>query len=415
MLRPIEMAIALRYLRSRNKNRFVSFISLISVVGIAVAVAVLITVLSAMNGFEYEVRQRILSVLGHATITGIDGPIMDWPALQRAAKMVPGVRASAPFVSGEAMLVGRSAVKGVEIRGIDPTQELATSALASLLQSGSFECLADGQYRAIIGGELANRLQLKPGDDFVLMAAEGITTPAGVMPRMRHFRVCGIFYAGMYEYDQGLVFTNLRDAARLFRTGRGVTGVRLSFDNPNEAPAGVRAVANAFGGGVYVTDWTREHVNFFRSIELTKSIMFVILLLVVAVAAFNIISTLVMVVREKRGEIAILRTMGSAPAGVMAIFVLQGTFIGLAGTAVGVGLGTVVSENLAHIVRALEEILDTRFLAPDVYFISDFPTQLLWSDVAVIAAVALVLAVASTLYPAWRGAVTPPAEALRNA
>jgi lipoprotein-releasing system permease protein len=414
MLRPIEFAIASRYLRSRNKNRFVSFISLTSVIGIALAVAVLITVLSAMNGFENEVRQRILSVLGHATITGIDGPIMNWAQLQDTARQNAGLRASAPFVSGEAMLVGRSEVKGVEVRGIDPVQELATSALAGLLKAGSFDCLVAGSYQAIIGSELAERIKLKLGDDFVLLAAEGITTPAGVMPRMRHFRVCGIFYAGMYEYDQGLVFANISDVGHVLRTGSGVTGVRLSFFNPNDAPLRVRDIAQAFGGGVYVTDWTREHVNFFRSIEITKSIMFVILLLVVAVAAFNIISTLVMVVREKRGEIAILRTLGAAPRGVMGIFMLQGTLIGVVGTTLGVVLGAAISLNLAYIVRALERALDMRFLAPDVYFISDFPTQLLWTDVVLIGSVALCLAVAATIYPAWRGSLAPPAEALRN-
>jgi len=413
MQRPIEFAIALRYLRSRSKNRFVSFISLMSVAGIAVAVAVLIAVLSAMNGFEHEVRTRILSVLAHGTVTGTEGRIADWRELQRIANAYPGVIASAPFVSGEAMLVGDTAVKGVEVRGIEPEHELRTAALGRLLRQGDFRALKPGGFDMVMGQALADLLKVKVGDDVVVMVPEGIATPAGVVPRMRRFHVTGIFYAGMYEYDRGLVFMHMADAARLFRMGDAVSGLRLSVENPAEASQTVYGVARAYGGGVFVTDWTREHVNFFRSIELTKSIMFVILLMVVAVAAFNIVSTLVMVVREKRGEIAILRTLGAAPRAVVAIFMTQGALIGVAGTVIGVLLGVVVAANLDVLVGMLEQVLGMKFLAPDVYFISDFPTQLQWSDVAVIAGIALGLALTSTLYPAWRGAAMPPAEALR--
>lgn len=413
MLRPIEIAIALRYVRSRSKNRFVSFISMMSVAGIALAVAVLITVLSAMNGFEHEVRNRIVNVLGHATITGLEGRIADWPVLMRTALGDPAVVAAAPFVRGEAMVVGNRAIKGVEVRGIEPAQELATSTLEPLLREGDFHALRPASFGIVIGQVLAELLDVRVGDTVIMLVPEGIATPAGVVPRMRRFRVEGIFYAGMYEYDQSLVFVNVADAARLFRMQDSVSGIRLAFSDPALAPAGVIDVARAYGGGVFVSDWTREHVNFFRSIQLTRSIMFVILLLVVAVAAFNIVSTLVMVVREKRGEIAILRTLGAAPRAIVGIFMTQGTIIGVAGTLLGVGLGVLVATNLDHLVGVVESILGTKFLAPDIYFISDFPTQLKWTDVSVIAAIALGLALSSTLYPAWRGAAMPPAEALR--
>ncbi len=413
MLRPIEFAIALRYVRSRSKNRFVSFISLMSVAGIALAVTVLIAVLSAMNGFEHEVRNRILGVLAHASITGLDGRIQDWGRLLEVAHGDREVVASAPFIRGEAMVVGDTAVKGIELRGIEPEEELATAAIGQLLRRGDFRALRPGGYGIVIGAALADLLKVKVGDSVVLLVPQGIATPAGVVPRMRRFRVEGIFYAGMYEYDRGLGFVHIADAARLFRMGDTVSGVRLAFADARLAPQGVVRVAQAYGGGVYVSDWTREHTNFFRSIELTKSIMFVILLMVVAVAAFNIVSTLVMVVREKRGEVAILRTLGAAPRAIVAIFVAQGALIGVAGTVLGVVLGVAVAENLDMLVGLVERMLGMKFLAPDIYFISDFPTQLQWSDVAMIAGTALVLALISTLYPAWRGAAMPPAESLR--
>jgi lipoprotein-releasing system permease protein len=413
MLRPFELAFALRYVRSRAKNRFVSFISLMSVCGIALAVAVLITVLSAMNGFQHEVRDRILKVLAHGTITGIDGRLQEWRDLQEVAGRYPGTVASAPFISGQAMLVSKAAVKGVEVRGIEPEQELATADLRPLLRVGEFGALRPGGYDMVIGQALAELLRVGVGDSVVLLVPEGMATPAGVVPRMRRFHVRGIFYAGMYEYDRGLVFVHIADAGRLFRFGEAVTGLRLAFRDPGQAPAAVRTIARDGGGGVYVTDWTREHTNFFRSIQLTRSIIFVILLLVVAVAAFNIVSTLVMVVREKRGEIAILRTLGAPPRAILGIFVSQGTLIGVTGTALGVALGVVLSLNLDLLVGLAEQVLGTKFLAPDIYFISDFPTWLRWTDVAMIAGIALTLAFSSTIYPAWRGAAMPPAEALR--
>lgn len=413
MLRPYELAIALRYVRSRNKNRFISFISVISMAGIALAVAVLIMVLSVMNGFESEVRNRILQIVAHASITGLDGRISDWQSLANLAGKDSEVNAVARFVDGQAMLLGPAEIRGVQLRGVDPATELKTSALGSLMVAGTLESLKPGAFGIVIGRTLAEQLGVKVGDSLIMLVSQGITTPAGVVPRMRRFRVTGVFYAGMYEFDRGLVFINIGDAQRLLRFGEDVSGVRLAIRDPLRATTVVRAVANAWGGGVYVTDWTREHGNFFRSIQLTRSIVFVILLLVVGVAAFNIVSTLVMVVRDKRGEIAILRTLGATPAAILTVFVLQGAVVGVVGTVVGVVAGVAGAWNVSAIAAFIERVSGFQFLAPDVYFISELPSLLLWTDVWQVAGIALVLGLVSTIYPAWRGAVTAPAEVLR--
>ncbi len=413
MLRPYELAIALRYVRSRNKNRFISFISVISMAGIALAVAVLIMVLSVMNGFEAEVRDRILQIVAHASITGLDGRVSDWRSLAAVAAKDPEVQAVARFVDGQAMLLGPAEIRGVQLRGVDPATELKTSALGSLMVAGTLDGLKPGAFGIVIGRTLAEQLGVTVGDNLIMLVSQGITTPAGVVPRMRRFRVTGIFYAGMYEFDRALVFTNISDAQRLLRFGEDVSGVRLAIRDPLRATTVVRGVANAWGGGVYVTDWTREHGNFFRSIQLTRSIVFVILLLVVGVAAFNIVSTLVMVVRDKRGEIAILRTLGATPAAILTVFVLQGALVGVAGTLVGVVAGVLGAWNVSAIAAFIERVTGFQFLAPDVYFISELPSRLLWTDVWQVAGIALVLGLVSTIYPAWRGAVTAPAEVLR--
>ena len=414
MLRPYELAIALRYVRSRNKNRFISFISVISMAGIALAVAVLIMVLSVMNGFESEVRNRILQIVAHASITGLDGRISDWRSLAAVAGQNPQVIAGARFVDGQAMLVGPAEIRGVQLRGVDPASELKTSALGSLMVAGTLEALEAGSFGIVIGKTLAEQLHVTVGDSVIMLVAQGTITPAGVVPRMRRFHVTGVFCAGMYEFDRALVFVHIADAQRLLRFGEDVSGLRLAIHDPLQAPTVVRAVANAWGGGVFVTDWTREHGNFFRSIQLTRSIIFVILLLVVGVAAFNIVSTLVMVVRDKRGEIAILRTLGASPAGILTIFVLQGALVGLVGTLVGTVAGVLGAWNVSAIATVIERITGFQFLAPDVYFISELPSRLVWADVWQIAGIALFLGLVSTIYPAWRGAVTAPAEVLRH-
>ena len=414
MLKPVELAIALRYLRSKNKNRFISFISLTSVSGIGIAVAVLIVVLSVMNGFEYEVRARILKVVAHGAITGIDGKLEDWPRIERIVAAHPETVSVARFISGQGMLVGDAGIRGVEVRGVDPAEELRTSGIGDLMSRGRIESLEPGKFRIVIGAELADMLGVGLGDKLILMISQGVVTPAGLVPRMRRFEVSGIFSAGMYEYDRGLVYMNVDDAARLFRFGQAVSGIRLKVADPLRAPVIVRSIAESLGRDVFITDWTRQHANFFRSIQLTKSIIFVILLLVVAVAVFNIVSTLVMVVREKGAEIAILRTLGASPVGVLVIFVIQGGLIGVIGTLFGAVSGVAIALNLDWIVAGIEHLIGFRFLAPDIYFISDFPSRVRPGDVVQISAIAMLLAFASTLYPAWRGAAAAPAEALRH-
>jgi len=414
MFRPVELFVALRHLRSRDRSRFASFISLISVLGIALAVAVLIVVLSVMNGFEYEVRERILAVISHGSITGLDGELADWRELQQAAVEDPGVLGVAPFVSGQGMLVSDSGSAGIELRGIDPELEATVSSAAQLVVDGQLESLEAGEYRIVLGKVLAERLGVGVGDNVILMTTQGTITPVGLLPRMRRFQVVGLMYAGMYEYDRSLAYLHIDDAARLMRLRDAVSGVSLRVGEPMRAPDVVRSVARSYGGAVYVSDWTRLHANFFRSIQLTKSIIFIILLMVVAVAAFNIVSTLVMVVKEKAAEIAILRSMGASAQSILWIFVAQGSFIGLAGTLLGLVGGLLLAFNIGSLVSGLESMLQIQFVAPDVYFISELPSKVNSSDIWQICLVAVLLAVMATIYPALKAAWSNPAQALRH-
>ena len=414
MRAPYEWFVGSRYLRSGHRNRFISFISLISMLGLALGVAVLIVVLSVMNGFELELRQRILSMTSHATLMGLEGRLDDWQRIRTRALENPAVVAAAPYIEDQGMLVNGEQVSGAQVRGIVPAEEESVGSLGSRMSSGRLEDLEPGSYRIVLGSALAEELGVKVGDALVLVVARGNATPLGVVPRMRRFTVSGIFSAGMYEFDRGLALIAMADAAKLYRLGDGVTGVRMKLEDLFRAPTVVRDVALALGGGYYVSDWTRRHANFFRSIELTKSIMFFILLLVVAVAAFNIVSTLVMVVREKQSDIAILRTMGSTPRSVLGVFIVQGAVIGLLGTLAGIGLGVLISANVESLVHGLERLVDTQFLDASVYFMSDLPASVEWDDVVRIAGTAFALCCVATLYPAWRAARTQPAQALRH-
>ena len=409
-----EWLIATRYLRSTHRRGFVSFVAGVSVIGLMLGVAVLIVVLSVMNGFERELRSRILAVTSHATLMGLEGTLPDWRDARDRALRFPGVRAAVPYIEAQAMLAAGTRVLGTAIRGIDPAQESASLGLATRLREGRLADLQPGQYRIVLGAALAADLGAAVGDSVVLIAPEGSATPDGIVPRMRRFKVSGIFESGMYEFDRGLALVNIADAARIYRLGDGVTGVRLSLDDPYRAPTLVHDLAVALGGGFYVSDWTRNHANFFRSIELTKSLMFVILLLIVGVAAFNIVATLVMIVREKQADIAILRTMGAGPMNVLQTFAIQGVLIGLAGTAAGAALGVLIARNLEVLVRALERLLGVQFLDARVYLMSDLPAFVELRDVAQICGVAFVLCALATIYPAWRASRTQPAEALRH-
>jgi lipoprotein-releasing system permease protein len=411
---PYEWLIGTRYLRSTHRRGFVSFVALMSVLGLMLGVATLITVLSVMNGFERELRNRILSVTSHGTLSGIEGSISDWRAVQAAALKQPGVQAAVPYIEEQSMLSNGVNISGATVRGVLPDEERKATGLAQRLKMGRLEDLEAGQYHIILGSALARELHTKVGGQVVLIAPEGTATPTGVVPRMRRFQVTGIFESGMYEFDRGLALVHISDAARLFKLGDRVSGIRLALQDPLQAPTAVVKLARSLGGGFYVSDWTRNHVNFFRSIELTKSMMFVILLMIVGVAAFNIVATLVMIVKEKQTDIAILRTLGAGPPNILTTFAIQGVMIGLVGTLLGAGLGTLLSHNLQSLVAWLERALGTQFLDASVYYMSDLPAYVEGMDVVRVCAVAFLLCAIATIYPAWRASRTAPAEALRH-
>jgi lipoprotein-releasing system permease protein len=411
-----EWMIGRRYLRSARGSQFISFISTISMVGVAIGVAVLIVVLSVMNGFEKELRDRILSLTAHATITAPQAGVEDWQSVVEHAKQDPEVVAAAPFIEDQALLIAGNKTSGAAISGILPEQEKNVSNVAEKMKSGRFDQLQPGKYGIVLGVELAKALDVKVGDRVVVVTSLRNTTPAGVLPRMRAFHVIGTFAAGMYEFDRNFAYMHLQDAARLYRMGDTVSGIRLRLDDMFAAPKVVHRIAASLSGNAvyYVDDWTRKHANFFRSIQLTKSVMFIILLLVVAVAAFNIISTLVMVVKEKQSDIAILRTIGATPRSILRIFVTQGTAIGAIGTLAGVALGVILATNLETLVHGLEAVLGTHFLDAKVYFMSDLPATVEWRDVLKISLTAFGLCCLSTIYPSWRAARTQPAQSLRH-
>jgi lipoprotein-releasing system permease protein len=413
-LRSYEWMIGTRYLRGAQRRGFVSFVAAMSVLGLTLGVAVLIVVLSVMNGFERELRSRILAVTSHATLTGLEGALPDWRAARSAAQELSGVRSAVPFVEAQAMISRGPRVLAAAVRGVDPQLESATTGLATRLVSGAMTDLRAGQWQIVLGSALARELGAEAGDAVIVMAPEATATPDGIKPRMRRFTVVGIVETGMYEFDRGLALVHIADAARLYRLGDRVSGIRLELDDPFAAPQLVRELALRLGGGFFVSDWTRNHANFFQSIELTKSVLFVILLMIVFVAAFNIVSTLVMIVKEKQADIAILRTLGAGPRNVLATFALQGTLIGLAGTLCGAALGAVVALNVERLVALLEAIVGFRFLDEKVYYMSELPAYIEWQDVLQVCGVAFVLCAIATLYPAWRAARTAPAEALRH-
>ena len=413
MIRRFEFWVGNRYVRSRSSNSFVSLISAISILGIAIAVAVLIIVLSVVNGFDRELRERLLTMTAHGNVEAVDGELGDWAALAEKATSNPRVSAAAPYVSGQGLLVIGERLSGVEMRGIDPAAEVLVSGVESVMTEGQLDSLASGAFNIVLGVELANALQAGVGDKVTVILAQGIVTPAGVIPRTKRFTVSGLYRVGMFEYDRRLAFVNIQDAQRLYRMRDAVTGIRLAVTEIFDAAAIVYEVASDPGESVFPIHWQRRHFNFFRSIQITKSILSVILFLVVAVAAFNIVSTLVMVVKDKQSDIAILRTIGARPSSIIGIFVTQGCIIGIVGTLFGVAAGILLALNLEGIVSFFESAFGMKFLAADVYFISDLPAELSIPDVVKIALSALMMALLSTVYPAWMAARIAPAEALR--
>ncbi len=413
MFRPIELYIGLRYTRAKRRNHFISFISLISIVGVALGITVLITVLSVMNGFEKEVRERILGMASHATVTGYDGRLGDWDVLAAQVAQNPEVVGTAPFVQGQAMLANGKEVSGALLRGVLPHEEPKVSDVGDHMLAGRLEDLRSGEYGIILGVELARSLAVGPGDKVIVITPKATVTPAGILPKLRRFTVTGVFEVGMSDYDRGVAIVNIDDAARLFQLNNQVSGLRLRLEDLFRAPLVTRGLRQNLGGNYWISDWTRQHANYFRAVRTEKTMMFIILMLIVAVAAFNIVSTLVMVVTDKQADIAILRTLGITPANVMVVFMVQGSVIGLFGTLLGVIGGVSLALNVETIVPALESVLGTKFLSPDVYYISDLPSDVHAEDVLKIASAAFVLTLVATLYPAWRAARTQPAEALR--
>ena len=414
MFRPLVLYIALRYMRGKQRTQFISFITLTSVLGIALGVSALITVLSVMNGFESELRARILGMTSHTTITGRMNRLTNWQAVQKKVINEVHIQGSAPFVDGQVMISAGQRVSGTLVRGVYPEYESRVSSIAEKMSVGSLGLLKPGEYGIILGVELASYLGVTVGERVTVISPQLNATPAGVLPRLRRFTVMGLFKVGMYEYDRNMAVMHLSDAAKLFRLGDSVSGLRLKLDDLFKAPLIARTLADKFYGQYRISDWTQSHSNFFRAIQTEKRVMFIILLLIVAVAAFNIVSTLVMVVTDKRGEIAILRTQGLTPRAVMGIFIILGLMIGLIGTGLGIMGGLALALNIETIVPAIESFMGVQFLAADVYYISDLPSKLIWSDVWIIAIMSLILTLLATLYPAWQASRVNPAEVLRH-
>lgn len=414
MFRPLQLFIGLRYTRARRRNQFVSFISLSSMLGIAVGVTALITVLSVMNGFEQELRQRILGMVSHATVNAYDEPLANWRALTRELSEDPRVAGAAPFVDGEVMISRGSQVTGALLRGIAPEMEGRVSRVTRSIVRGDLAGLRPGEFGIVLGSRLARSLGVSVGDAVNVVTPEVRASAAGILPRVRRFTVVAEFEVDMSQYDGSLALIHLQDAQRLMRTGEGVSGIRLEFDDMMAAPELVREIARDLPGLYRVSDWTMQHRNFFRAVAMEKTVMFIILMLIVGVAAFNIVSTLVMAVQDKQADIAILRTLGAGPGTVMGIFIVQGTVIGVLGTLLGVAGGVALALNVETIVPAIEQLFGVQFIPGDIYLISELPSDLRQSDVVRITVAALLLSLIATLYPAWRAARTAPAEALRH-
>jgi len=413
---PYEVAVGLRYTRARKgsgRNTFISFIALISMAGIALGVAALIVVLSVMNGFQKELRARILGVASHVQITGPGGQLRGWPRIAEQASQNKEVVAAAPFVNAQAMLSSGAGVRGTVVRGIEPVLEDKVADIGDKMVQGSLDELEPGSFRIVLGIELARALGVARGDKITLIAPQGLVTPAGLLPRLKQFTVSGIFEVGMFEYDSGLALIDIEDAQKLYGMGDAVSGVRLKLEDLFRSREVARDLVDRIDAQLYVTDWTRSHANFFRAVQIEKNVMFIILLLIVAVAAFNIVSTLVMVVTDKQSDIAILRTLGASPRGIMKIFIVQGALIGVFGTLVGVIGGVLLALNIDVVVPFLEHTFNVQFLSREVYYISELPSDLQRGDVIAITAVSLVLSLLATLYPSWRASRVNPADALR--
>jgi lipoprotein-releasing system permease protein len=413
---PYELRLGWRYTRAgraSRRNGFISFISGVSMLGIALGVAALIIVLSVMNGFQKEVRDRMLSVVSHIEIFAPPGLAMsDVQQTMAEARRNPVVIGAAPFVSSQALVARGEDMKGVLIRGIDPAREHEVTELGSAAAQQVLERLQPGQFGIVLGSELATQLGVVEGDSVTLVSPSGQVTPAGVVPRLKQMTVVGLFNSGHYEYDSTLAMIDIDDAQRIFRL-EGPTGVRLKLSDLHQAPEVTRELSRSLTGDLYLRDWTQQNKTWFAAVQLEKRMMFIILTLIVAVAAFNLVSTLVMTVTDKRSDIAILRTLGASPRSIMGVFVVQGAMVGVIGTLAGLLLGLLVAYNIDVIVPAIESLLHTTFLPRDVYLISRMPSDPQGGDIWPIALISLLLSFLATLYPSWRASRVNPAEALR--
>ena len=413
MALPYELAIGLRYTRAKRRNHFISFISLISMLGIALGVTALIVVLSVMNGFQSELRGRILAVVSHIQISGANGDMTGWEAVAAQASGQPHVLAAAPYVQAQGMLSSGQSVRGAMVRGILPELEDKVADFRPHMKEGALESLTPGSFNVVLGSELARALGVFVGDKVTVIAPQGVVTPAGILPRLKTFTVSGIFEVGMFEYDSGMALIRMEDAQLLYRLDDRVSGVRLKLDDLFMAPRVVRQLASTLNTPAYISDWTQSHANFFRAVQIEKNMMFIILSLIVAVAAFNIVSTLVMAVTDKQADIAILRTLGASPRSIMGIFIVQGALIGFIGLGLGVVGGVTLALNVDVVVPFIERLLGTQLFDKQVYYIPSLPSELQWRDVTTVTGVSFILSLVATLYPSWRASRVNPAEALR--
>jgi len=411
--RSFELFVGLRYTRAKRRTQFVSFISMISMAGIALGIAALITVMSVMNGFEKEIRARILGAAAHVQILGGESGMDGWQQVADVARANPQVTAAAPFVMGQGLLSSGSAVRGVYVRGIVPSLEDTVADFNRHMVAGKLEDLKPGEFGIVIGVGIARGLELGLGDRVTLISPQGQVTPAGLLPTLKRFTVVGIFRLDHNEYDNALALIEMHDGEALYRMGDRVSGVRLKVRDIDNAPLVAAELTRTLPGGLYVTDWTKQNANYFRAIQIEKRMMFIILTLIIAVAAFNLVSTLVMAVTDKQPDIAILRTLGAAPASIMKIFVVQGAIIGVIGTMAGVVVGILLAENISVVVPFIERTFHFHILSSEVYYISELPSDLHWRDVISVAGVSLFLSFIATIYPSWRASRVNPAEALR--
>jgi lipoprotein-releasing system permease protein len=413
MFRPFELFVGLRYLRAKRRNHFISFISLTSVIGITLGIIVIITVLSVMNGFQTEIRDRLLRMTAHASLLELDGTLDNWQAAADAVAYHPDIIGVAPYVDGQAMMVKGTQVTGILLRGADPELESNVSEIADFMQGSDFNELQAGQFKIFLGSELAQFLGSKVGDKVTVITPEASITPAGILPKLRRFLVAGIYEVGTHQFDRNTAVIHIEDAKKLYRLGEGVTGLRLKLTDLFLAPRVKNQLNSKLQGKYWVTDWTSSNSNFFRAVKLEKTMMFIIMTLIVAVAAFNVVSMLIMVVTDKQSDIAILRTLGVPARSILWVFIIQGSLIGFVGTVLGTIGGVLLAMNVGSIVASIEVLFNTDFIPSSVYYISDLPSEVQVNDVMLVAAISFFLTVIATLYPAYRAAKTEPAQALR--